>query len=375
MSSNTYVRSIKAIKKLIKKIKEAMSHACKDMLSFTNEPAKKINAEYLFTVNVAKAINELNCYYGEPYQIFLEKDTEELAVDCIKPIIFGNTRNKTPSIIRDKNSIQKYKYKSNGKEKESYVERKGQVDIAIYGNSQDGYFGEKQPICIIECKGFDQSESLVIEDLKRNIKFLRVSGNTGKSILQFTLFTALYSDYPNSKKKGSIDTKINDFLEFSNKLTQEQKDSLLDAIKNISSNNKFKLNKNSLKKILKDKYQYNKNKFDDFVFDIDTKIVEANRNSDFLGYTYKDKEWAQEKINEINKKYKYFLDSLELEGINYNMKVFTVREEKFRQVLNMISEEKSGRVINHKEFDIDARHHFIGVIVSFHRSNAPRWNA
>lgn len=69
---------------------KAMRRACDDMLRFSGEPAKRLNAEYLFTVAVAKELDGLNGYYGDPYRIYLEKSTRDFAKDCLYPVRYGN---------------------------------------------------------------------------------------------------------------------------------------------------------------------------------------------------------------------------------------------------------------------------------------------
>lgn len=154
-----------------------MVGACEDMLNFTDEPSRRINAEYLFTVNVAKAINRLNSYHGDPYRIFLEKSTKHFARDCLKPVVFGHPLERRSTVFR-KDTLR--------------IERNGRIDIAVYTDvSNNGYMGE-QPLCAIELKGFNPQRKLVINDLKRNLAYLRVSGNTGSSVLGFSLFAALH---------------------------------------------------------------------------------------------------------------------------------------------------------------------------------------
>ncbi|CAE6864510.1 hypothetical protein IQ288_05110 [Burkholderia sp. R-69980] len=160
------------------KIKAAMATACNDMLNFTDEPSRKFNAEYLLTVNVAKAIDELNGPPGDPYKIFIEKSTKGFARDCLKPVLFGKSMERGSSVFRKEFPL---------------INRNGRIDITVYyENNQSGYLG-MQPLCAIELKGFDPSRKLVIADLKRNLEFHRVAGATGKSVLAFSFFSALHA--------------------------------------------------------------------------------------------------------------------------------------------------------------------------------------
>lgn len=170
---------------IIEKIKQAMTRSCRDMLEFTDEPSREFNAEYLFTVNAVKSINELNGPDADPFKIYLERSTKTFAQDCIHPVKWGKFK-VTPTIFR---------------RKIPNINRPGRVDIAIYYDKpMSRYFGT-QPLCAIEIKGFNPQRKVVIEDLKRNLELLRASGETGNSVLQFTIFSALHSfknfDSPN----------------------------------------------------------------------------------------------------------------------------------------------------------------------------------
>lgn len=157
---------------------KAMKRACDDMLRFSGEPAKRLNAEYLFTVAVAKELAGLNRYHGDPYRIYLEKKTRDFAKDCLHPVKFGNSMQRG-SITR-RTGVPK-------------LSRNGRIDVAVYEDvPNNGYLGH-QPICAIELKGFNPARALVLEDLKRNLEYFSVKGNTGSSVLGTALFGALHS--------------------------------------------------------------------------------------------------------------------------------------------------------------------------------------
>jgi len=156
----------------------AMRSACDDMLRFSGDPKRRLNAEYLFTVAVAKQIDKLNFYYVEPYQIFLEKKTRDFARDCMRPVRLGNPMQRGSSVFR--------KGFPN-------LDRNGRIDIAIYENiPNNGYLGP-QPVCAIELKGFNPTKNLVLKDLRRNLEFFSITGSTGVGVLSLTLFGALHS--------------------------------------------------------------------------------------------------------------------------------------------------------------------------------------
>lgn len=153
-----------------------MRDACEDMLRFSGEPARPINAEYLFTVAVAKQISKLNCYHGDPYKIYLEKSVKDFARDCLPPIKFGHPTKKGSSILRRKSP------KIAG----------GRIDVAVYEEASNSNFLGYKPVCAVELKGFNPPRSLVIKDLKRNLRYFGLSGDTGGSSIKNTIFAALH---------------------------------------------------------------------------------------------------------------------------------------------------------------------------------------
>lgn len=172
----------------------AMRSACEDMLRFCGEPARSINAEYLFTVAIAKQIDKLNCYYGDPYRIYLEKKVKEFSRDCLIPVKFGSPMRRASTKFRGRLPP------INGTER---------IDIAVYEDiSNNGYMGH-QPICAIEVKGFNPRRRLVLKDLKRNIRYFKISGETGGSILQAAIFASLHS-WPKTGDLSAEDKKLND---------------------------------------------------------------------------------------------------------------------------------------------------------------------
>lgn len=162
------------------RIKEAMVGACDDMLNFTDEPSRKFNAEYLFTVSAAKAINRLNGYHGDPYKIFLEKSTRNFSIDCLLPVKRGDPMKRGSNVYR----IAPLSNEG---------DRKGRIDVTVYVDIPNSKYDGAQPLCAIEIKGFNPQRKLIVSDLKRNLSYLRLSGNTGRSVLGFTLFAAMHS--------------------------------------------------------------------------------------------------------------------------------------------------------------------------------------
>ncbi|MAB97234.1 MAG: hypothetical protein CMK71_04080 [Pseudomonadaceae bacterium] len=161
--------------KIIEKLKKALHTSCDDAFCFSDDETQLIDAEYLLTVNAAKAIQELNHYMGTPYKIRLEHDTGKFSTACTP--LFG----KKPAnnfighsiVTRSRNNTK----------------RPGKIDIAIYTNSN----GIDTPLCAIEVKGFKPSKELVTQDLERNAEYFGFTSRTGNSTLPFAAFIALHS--------------------------------------------------------------------------------------------------------------------------------------------------------------------------------------
>lgn len=153
------------------KLKDALKMSCNDAFYFSDDETRLIDAEYLVTVNSAKSIKELNHYFGMPYKIFLEHDTEKFATACTP--LFGNQIDDINYPVRTSNNTV----------------RSGKIDIAIYSTDNP----IDVPLCAIEVKGFNPRKGNIIDDLKRNAEYFSISSPTGVSNLPFTIFMALHS--------------------------------------------------------------------------------------------------------------------------------------------------------------------------------------
>jgi hypothetical protein len=76
---------------IVAAIKTGMTNACSDMHYFTAQPQLCFNAEYLFTVATAKAINDHNFVPGHKFEIRIEHSTQKFARDCL-PLLERVTR-------------------------------------------------------------------------------------------------------------------------------------------------------------------------------------------------------------------------------------------------------------------------------------------
>ncbi|WP_323941622.1 hypothetical protein [Aeromonas caviae] len=172
------------IKLIIDKIKLGMKNAYRNTLVFTGDQTQKFGAEYLFTVNVAQAIGNLNDHDGEPYKIYIEAKTKIVARDCL-PVIKG-TKAARGGFSINKETIFRCNHAI------PFIERNGKIDIAVYRESDDCDFFDYVPFCVIELKSFNPTRNLVVRDLKRNSELLRASGPTGKSSIQVGVFSAAH---------------------------------------------------------------------------------------------------------------------------------------------------------------------------------------
>ena len=179
------------MKDIIKKLKQALKQSCDDAFLFSDDETRLIDAEYLLTVNAAKAIQELNTYFGTPYRICLENKTQTFCDACTSRFIYKRDHGK----------------KSIGLTKRGFVpdvKRPGEIDIAIYKEKNM----EISSYCAIETKGFNPSKRLILMDLNRNLEYFSKHSQTGKSKIEFTIYVALHS-YKNTlsdaKEQRNID--------------------------------------------------------------------------------------------------------------------------------------------------------------------------
>jgi hypothetical protein len=156
-----------------------MRFACEQSELFTGNRADPIASEYLFTVAVATAIAEINGPPGDPYIIRVERDATTFMKDCVRPFRF------VPQVTPGRSRMVRAE--------EPDICRPGRVDVAVYTDVlNSGHFGVR-PLCAIEVKGFNPASGLVNLDLERNLGFLRTTGPTGDSVLEFTVLAGLHS--------------------------------------------------------------------------------------------------------------------------------------------------------------------------------------
>src|SRR5690606_8286566 len=104
------------------------------------------------------------------------RDATTFMKDCVRPIKFA--RQVTPGKSRLISA------------EEPDICRPGRVDVTVYIDvPNSGQFGVR-PLCAIELKGFNPGAELVRADLERSLGFLRNTGPTGDSVLEFAVFAA-----------------------------------------------------------------------------------------------------------------------------------------------------------------------------------------
>lgn len=172
------------------KLKDAIKTSCYEAFYFSDSETQLIEAEYLLTVNSAKAVRELNSSFGFPCKIRLEHDTGKFSTACT-PLT-----SKIPADnFLDHKSVTRTKSNSN---------RPGKIDIALYTSNN----GIDTPLCPIEIKGFNPVQKYIVKDLERNAEYFGISSPTGTSTLSFALFVALHSYkgvWSDEKEKKNIE--------------------------------------------------------------------------------------------------------------------------------------------------------------------------
>lgn len=158
-----------------KAVRTAMKNALDDTFAFTESLTERIAAEYLFTVHVARKLNELNTGFGYPYTIRIECPTMKFATACLP---FSGSIS-TAKFIGKKTIYRNFVNTS----------RNGKIDVAVFSECN----GVENALCAIELKSFNPSRIEVKKDLVRNAEYFSLKGNTGASDLPVAIFAAMHS--------------------------------------------------------------------------------------------------------------------------------------------------------------------------------------
>ena len=148
------------------KIIEGLRTSCDEIVSFTEDHALPVNAEYLLTVNIAKSISKLNSGLGWPLKIYLEYPAQKFLEKCF-PLARGVGSSSFPpgqTVFRQGPAIS----------------RPGRIDVAVLSDGQQ----DCVPVCAVEVKGFNPPKNKVIDDMWRNQEYF-AGAKTGRSQIQF----------------------------------------------------------------------------------------------------------------------------------------------------------------------------------------------
>ena len=155
-------------KEIEKKIYKGLKDTCVDAINFNGSFNAEVKPEYLITMNIAKAIGELNFYPGYLFSFMQEEQTKEFATRCVPNIEWKDIF--APTIFRTAQN----------------TDRNGRFDIAIYEEDKEN------PLTAIEVKLINPSENDIKDDIKRLTEILHLQDNkTGCSKVKHTYFTCV----------------------------------------------------------------------------------------------------------------------------------------------------------------------------------------
>ena len=145
---------------------EGLNTSCDEIVSFTENHALPVNAEYLLTVNIAKSIATLNRSLGWPLKIYLEYPANKFFEKC-----FPMTRSIISRSFPQGQTVFR---------QSPTLDRPGRIDIAVPRDGQQDCI----PMCSIEVKGFNPPKEIVCDDIRRNMAYF-ADANTGRSQIEF----------------------------------------------------------------------------------------------------------------------------------------------------------------------------------------------
>ena len=155
-------------KDIEKKIYKGLQYTCIDAINFNGMFDSKIKPEYLITINIAKAISELNFYPGSPFLIRLEEKTTDFATKCVPNIAWEEIF--APTIFRTAKNTN----------------RNGRFDIAIYEDEIE------KPLTAIEVKLINPRKEAIKDDIIRLSELLYLTDkNTGDSKIKCSYFACI----------------------------------------------------------------------------------------------------------------------------------------------------------------------------------------
>lgn len=155
-------------KDIEKKIYKGLQETCVDAINFNGTFNTEVKPEYLITMNIAKAIGELNFYPGSPFLIRPEEQTKIFATRCVPDILWNDIL--APTIFRSAQN----------------TDRNGRFDIAVYEGDTE------KPLTAIEVKLINPTVNDIKDDIKRLSELLHLKDKqTGVSKIKHTYFACI----------------------------------------------------------------------------------------------------------------------------------------------------------------------------------------
>ena len=162
------IQNMTSYKDIEKKIYKGLQDTCVDAINFNGTFDAEVKPEYLITMNIAKAIGELNFYPGSPFLIRPEEQTKVFATRCVPNIVWEDIF--APTIFRTAQN----------------TDRNGRFDIAVYEGDTE------KPLTAIEVKLINPTEDYIKDDIKRLSELLHLKDKqTGNSKIKHTYFTCI----------------------------------------------------------------------------------------------------------------------------------------------------------------------------------------
>ncbi len=159
---------MRSYKDIEKKIYKGLQDTCVDAINFNGTFDAKVKPEYIITMNIAKAIGELNFYPSSPFLIRPEEQTKTFATRCVPDILWEDIF--APTIFRTAQN----------------TDRNGRFDITIYEHDTE------KPLTAIEVKLINPTENDIKDDIKRLSELLHLADKqTGNSKIKHSYFTCI----------------------------------------------------------------------------------------------------------------------------------------------------------------------------------------
>ena len=148
-------------------ISKGLEGTCKDAIMFNGSFDSEVKPEYLITMNISKAISDLNYLPGSPFIIKPEESTKAFATRCVPGFKLEDIFSFIPRSLQN-------------------TERNGRLDIAIYNEDKE------KPLTAIEVKLLNPRKDDIEDDVIRLSELLHLSDqSTGNSKVEHTYFACI----------------------------------------------------------------------------------------------------------------------------------------------------------------------------------------